>query len=141
MAKVIRYLASWFDNGVAIYEKGKHYPISEETLRHVATGCAEEVEVDLTLENAKKAAERAEIAAGKAAAAAEEARLLADAARVAQEEADQAAAILKAAQDEEAKATAAEKGAAPQTAARVEPAAAATGTDVADGAGAAGAQP
>jgi cell division septation protein DedD len=121
MAKVIRYTANWFNDGALQYEAGKHYPITAETLRHAEIGVAEEVEIDLSLENAQKAAERAAIAAGKATAAAEEARSLADAARVAQEEADQAAAIVAAAAEEEAKVRATEEAAKTETASTAAP--------------------
>jgi hypothetical protein len=116
MAKLIRFNTTYFDNGAPKYVAGRHYPIMEETLRCVAAGWAEEVEVDLSMENAQLAAVKAAAAAAQAAAAAEQARLLADAARVAQEELDQANTIVAAAIAEEAKARETESSTAPAVA-------------------------
>lgn len=112
MTKLVRFNAPFFDGGVPKYFAGKHYPISEETLRCAAAGTAEVVDVDIAVDEAEKLAERARRMAEAAAAKAEEARLLADAARAAQAEADQAASIIAGAADEEAKVRLAEEAAA-----------------------------
>lgn len=85
--KVIRYLQSWFHvvHGVAVakFEAGKHYPVNEETERHVAQGIAEVVDAPEDAPKAEAAADKAEADAAKAAEKAEAARAVADAATAA----------------------------------------------------------
>ena len=66
-------------NAVAIFEAGKHYPVTEASQRQVALGNGEIVDVPDDAEKAQAAAEAAEAAAEKATAKATTARRQADA--------------------------------------------------------------
>lgn len=46
--KRIKFNTTHFNSGLPQYEAGKHYPPTEETLRLVKYGIAEEVEIDET---------------------------------------------------------------------------------------------
>jgi hypothetical protein len=86
--QIVRYLSSWFHVGAsgaseAKYEAGKHYPVTDETSRHIEHGIAELVDAPDDADKAAAAAESAEAKAAKAAEAAEAARAAADAATAA----------------------------------------------------------
>lgn len=80
MAKVQRVLfnTNYYESGVAKYEKGKHYPATQETETRILAGDAEKVEVDMARDaaaeeqagaEAKLAAERKATSGAEAAAA------------------------------------------------------------------------
>lgn len=93
--KVIRYLQSYFHvvHGVSVakFEAGKHYPVADETERHVAQGFAEVIDAPDDAPKAEAAADKAESTAAKAVDAAAEARSVADAAAAAADIKSQAA--------------------------------------------------
>lgn len=93
--ELVRYLSSFFDSGDEKYAAGQHYPVTDETLRHVGIGIAELVEIDLTVEKSQALAKKANAAMERAANAAAKAEALAAAARDAQRLADEAAAALE----------------------------------------------
>lgn len=96
MDKVVRYKETYFDSGAPKFVAGQYYPVTEESTRHVAGGLAEVIEVDLGVEAAQRAADKARAAADRAAAAAAVAKDLAEAAAAAQQLADEALAKLEA---------------------------------------------
>ena len=88
--KVIHYLASWYHtvydgSSVAKYEAGKCYPVTDESLTHVAQGIAEEVDAPDDVEAAQAAADKAQVKVEKAVDAALDAEVAARAAEAAQE--------------------------------------------------------
>jgi hypothetical protein len=67
-------------NAVAMFEAGKHYPMTEASQRQVALGNGQVVDVPDDVDKAQAVADAAEATAEKAAAKALSARLQADAA-------------------------------------------------------------
>lgn len=106
-----RYTETFFDAGKAKFEAGKHYPLDDETQRHINAGIAQLITVDLSVEKAQKLAEKARLAADRAASAAAEAEALAEAARLAQQLAADALAALNVANDVQTSAPLADQGA------------------------------
>lgn len=95
--KMHRYLVDWYatnsgGSSFVQHAKGQSYEITEDSTRHVAQGFAEEIDVELSAEDAALAAEKAAAKAAKANEAAAEAQALAEAAAQAQAITDQAAA-------------------------------------------------
>jgi len=45
-AKAIKFSVDFYEAGAKKYESGKHYAVTDETLREAAKGNAEEVKVD-----------------------------------------------------------------------------------------------
>jgi len=87
--KLIRYLLDYFSTGTdgssgIKFAAGQHYPVTEETARHVEHGIAEAVEAPEDATKAVAVAEKAEAKADDAQAAAEAARAAADAAQAAE---------------------------------------------------------
>ena len=86
--KLIRYMLDYFEVGVdgasgVKFAAGSHYPVSDETSRHVEHGIAEEVDAPEDALKAVAVAEKAESKADDAQVAADAARALADAATAA----------------------------------------------------------
>jgi hypothetical protein len=83
--QAIRITDTYFEtdsggNAMAVFEAGKHYPVTESSQRQVALGNGEIVDIPDDPEKAQAAAEAAESAAEKATAKATTARRHADAA-------------------------------------------------------------
>lgn len=45
MAKAIKFNVTFFDGGLPKFEEGKSYPVTDETLHHVACGRAKKIEI------------------------------------------------------------------------------------------------
>ena len=87
--KLIRYLLDFFSTGAdgsssVKFAAGEHYPVTEETAKHVEHGIAEEVDAPEDATKAVAVAEKAEAKADDAQAAADAARASADAAQAAE---------------------------------------------------------
>lgn len=68
--KAIRFLVPYFWDGAVRYAPGKLYPVTEETLRCVASGSAESIDVDGDVAAARDAATAKRTEASEAASAA-----------------------------------------------------------------------
>lgn len=88
--KVVKYLASWFDNGALKFAKGSFHPVTDETSRHVELGAAEFVDAPADAVKAEAAADKAESKADDASDAADAAREAAEAAAAAKAISDEA---------------------------------------------------
>ena len=94
--KLALYRETFYDVGAVKYAAGQHYPLTEETERHIAGGVAELVDIDIDAEKAQKLALKAREASDRAAAAAANAESLAAAAVEAEKLAADAEAALAA---------------------------------------------
>jgi hypothetical protein len=58
--KRAKFVRNWFESGALKFAAGADYPITEETTRLIASGDAEEVEVEMQAEVAAETAEKTE---------------------------------------------------------------------------------